>query len=147
MERSIHCPSPVINGRVTTIVESKKRPPQIEIAGVFKIDENEEIDLRTDEAETGDDKALRCLNNTRLISAVYASSTKSSLNTPVAKPDKRVQNHKKALNVQNNLLNMLRSNPNENKPGPTITSEFQGKKEKEVKKNVLSVKSNLKNLL
>ena len=150
MERSVHCPSPVIHGRLTTVVESKKKPLLALVGEVPNIDETEEIDMRTDEADNGDRKGLLCRNNLNLISTAYSSSTKSSINTPVSKPDTRiVQNEgmrKKVLGVQNNLLNMLRFNPMENKPGPTITSEFKEKKEKEVQKNVTNVKANLRNM-
>jgi len=149
MERAVF--SPVITGRITTVVESKKRPFQIKLEEVSNADESEEGDMRTDEADTaGDNKGLRYLNNMNLISTVYTNSTKSSLNnTPIQNPLPKLQNEptrKRVLGVQNNLLNMIRCNPDERKPGPIITSEFEAKKEKDVKKNVTTVKTNLRSL-
>jgi len=146
MERPIHCPSPVITGRMTTIVESKKRSPFTKFLG-GKIDENEENALETDETESDvkGKKMIRYSNNFNLLTTVKESASKSSINTPISKPDPRAQMFaRKAVGIQNNLLNLIRMDPE--KPGPTITSEFQERKEKEVKKNVSNVRNNLKNL-
>ena len=71
----------------------------------------------------------------------------SKLATPISKPHPRAQMFaKKAVGIQNNLLNLIKMDPEEQRPGPTITSEFQERKEKEVKKNVSNVRNNLKNL-
>eukprot|EP00331_Platyophrya_macrostoma_P013682 CAMPEP_0176415868 /NCGR_PEP_ID=MMETSP0127-20121128/6037_1 /TAXON_ID=938130 /ORGANISM="Platyophrya macrostoma, Strain WH" /LENGTH=596 /DNA_ID=CAMNT_0017795895 /DNA_START=34 /DNA_END=1824 /DNA_ORIENTATION=- len=142
MERPIHCPSPVINGRMITIVESKKRAPN---SNFKTIDEKDEGLLSTDEIQAGEKNYK---NNVNLLASVYSTSTKSSLNTPLTKPDSRIQgkiNVKKAFDVQTTLLGMLRSN--ESKPlNTTVTSDFQEKKEKEVQKNVANVKMNLRKL-
>lgn len=143
LERAIHCPSPVIHGRVTTIVESKKKAP------LPKIDETDEIDTQTDENENGNRRVKRCQDNIKLLTSIYAGRVKLSLSTPMSKPDQRFIGKvtvKKAFEVQNTLIGMLRSNPDETKPGPIITSEYQEKKEKEVKKSVANVKMNLRKL-
>jgi serine/threonine protein kinase len=156
MERSIHCPSPVINGRMTTMIESKKKTPLAKFGPTLKIDEseesdlnNEESDLKIDENEEGKKKLNKYKDNMNLLASVYSNSTKSSLSTPMSKPDQRTIGRvpvRKPFDVQNTLMGFLRSNPNETKPGPTITTEFQEKKEKEVQKNVAGVKLNLRKL-
>ena len=89
-------------------------------------------------------------NNFNLITKIKSNSSCSSNNTPLSIPQiKKNQDKtfvKRVMNVQGNLLNMIRSNPDENKKGPNITTFFEEKKEKEIKRNVSTVKSNLRNL-
>ena len=141
---------------MVTLIDSKKKTPLSNYCQTPKINESEEeyskteeSDLRVDENDDGVKKANRYKDNINLLTSVYSNSTKSSLSTPMSKPDQRIIGKvtvKKAIDVQSTLLGLLRSNPNETRPGPTITSEFQEKKQKEVEKNVGTVKMNLRKL-
>lgn len=125
---------------MVTIVDSKKRSPLLKLGE--RINEEEENDLETEETDAKGKRMIRYSGNFNLLSNV--NSTKSSINTPISKPttlqDRLIT--KKAAGVQNNLLNLIRMDPEEKKPGPTITSEYQERKEK---KNVSNIRNNLKN--
>lgn len=154
IERSIHCPSPVITGRLTTIVESKFKTPDAKKSkfGNSTIDETEESTMQPDEKEIPTRMARYSINsnNFNLITKIKSNSSCSSNNTPLSIPQVKMNQDntfmKRVMNVQGNLLNLIRANPDEHKQGPTITSVFEAKKDKEIKKNVLTVKSNLRNL-
>ena len=157
MERSGHCPSPVINGRTTTIVESKQRQATTSrksgFAGATEsqrstFDESEDLD-QTDENMTIGEQVPKYSNNFNLLSTVKDNnnnSTNSSINnTPVmiSKQSGRPQ-QKQVMDIQGNLLNLIKPEESIANSGPTISSYYKDETPKG--KSVESVRNNLKGL-
>lgn len=159
MERSLHCPSPVINGRLTTVVESKRNKGQMVPPGKKSyfssktdadnptIEETDDIDQTDDQPQIGNqiDKYKNNFNKLSTIKDGANTSANSSVNnTPVLKPkvDDKKTMLTKARNIQGNLLNLIK--PTGGDSGFTVSSYYKDSKDKG--KTVSNVRSNLMGL-
>ena len=158
MERSLHCPSPIINGRITTVVESKHNkghmaPPgkkslfSTESTQSDTLEESDDPDqVSDDEVSTLGDQVDRLKNDFKKLATIGNTSANSSVNnSPVMKArplDKT--NISKARNIQGNLLSLIKTT--ENSGGLRVTSYYNedDSKNKEKKERVAAVRSNLK---
>jgi len=145
MERSLHCPSPIINGRITTVVESKYAGGQMAVPGKKSmfVSTNESDSDIIEEADDGDqiDEKPQLGSQIDKYKNNFSLTNKMDTinNTPQMKPkpvDKVSMT--KARNIQGNLLGLIKNTEKEG--GLTVTSYYKDtKKVADVRNNLMGL--------
>lgn len=147
MERAIHCPSPIINGRITTVIESRHTKQMVSpkksmfsANGEVPPTCNEEVGQEDEQPIIGH-QMNKYNNKINLLTTIKDSnnSTNSSVsNTPLAKPKADKGFVRKAINIQGNLLNLIKPNNNTQNSGFSVSSYYKDEKKTTDARNKLS---------